>query len=112
MQCSQWIQMDLEIFGARWEGHDYLVLRRNHKNVSSYFQSERTDVFLHNVCELCLDQSQGGEIGWREGCCWFTATDVRKSNDGLWLALIEVQPEGYSKLYVCHLCSLEILRLF
>lgn len=59
--------MGLEIFGVRREGDDYLVLCRNHKNVSSYFQSERTDVFLYKVYEFCLNQSRGREIGWIEG---------------------------------------------
>lgn len=59
--------MDLKIFGVRREGGDYLALCRNHKHGSSYLQSERTDIFLQNKCELCLDQSQGREIGWMEG---------------------------------------------
>jgi len=39
------------------------------KKLSSYFQSERTDAFLYNVCELCFDHSQGGEVRRMESCC-------------------------------------------
>lgn len=65
------------------------MLCRNHKKLSSYFQSKRTDAFLCNGSELCLDHSQGGEIGWRVDA-HSMVTAIRKSNDWSWLALIEV----------------------
>lgn len=37
--------------------------------IEGYFQSEKTDDLLYNVCELCLEHCQGGEIRWMEHSC-------------------------------------------